>query len=114
MSIVEKLEDDMSKRSNRFLTFLGCVAIVGNFGCTTTTHRVGPSPAAMEDYEIGRNTATINWYVNKEARQIDPNKKSRLCTVYRNVAPVIANPAMIGYVITRRLATMKSSRSKSD
>jgi hypothetical protein len=109
------MENDMSKRRKQFLAFLLCAAIGSGLGCTTTTHRVGPSKVAMDKYEIGTNTDIINWYVNKDAPRIDPNEKSSLCAVYSIVAATTVNPTMVArHVITRRLATTTSSKSKSE
>jgi len=97
----------MSKRGKRFLTFLLCAVIASSFGCTTTTHRVGPSKAAMNDYKIGRNTATINWYVNEdhpriETIEIDPNQPSRRCRIARAAHASImmySNPGFVAVYI---------------
>jgi len=109
----------MSTRSKRFLTFLLCAAIASNFGCTTTTHGVGPSKAAMNDYKIGRNTATINWYVNEdhpriETIEIDPNQPSRRRIPICGVVARIVNPGLIVGDVIKHVAKLKVSRSKSE
>lgn len=104
----------MSKRNKRFLIFLFCAAFVSNFGCATTKDRVGPSKAERDDYEIGRNTAIINWYVENEPPRFDPNKKPRICTIAATVAGAIVNPATVGWAIARHVAKKKSSRATSE
>jgi len=109
----------MSKRSKRFLTFLLCTAIVSNFGCATTTHgigpsqaamddfgtgkgnnvlvgakiedlrRVGPSQAAMDDFGIGKDDNVLVRYANKDNPQNNPKEKSSLCKVFFKVAATI-------------------------
>ena len=85
----------MSKRSKRFLTILLCAGMVGNLGCTTTAHRLGPSRTAPDESRIGMNTEIINWYVNQGHPRVVPAQQSRQCKVARRVHASImmyANP----------------------
>jgi len=62
----------MNKRSTQFLTILLCVAVISSSACTTTTHRVGPSQAAMDNYGIGSGDYVLVRYANKD----DPRSSS--------------------------------------
>jgi len=55
----------MGKQCKYYLTVLLCVAIAGNSACSTTTHRLGPSQAAINHYEIGKGDAVLIRYVNE-------------------------------------------------
>ncbi len=68
------MEGEMTKRSKRFLTFLLCAAIIGSFGCTTTTHRVEPSQAVMDDYGTGEFDIVLVGYANKDDPRNNPKK----------------------------------------
>lgn len=108
----------MSKRSKRFLAFLWCAAIVSNFGCTTTTHGVGPSQAAMSDFGIGKGDNVLVRYANKDISQDNRKEPLKLCKVFFKVAATIVQLNNItrgdapGMMAT--LATIEHYRSKSE
>ena len=64
VSIVVMKEDEMNKRSRRFLTALLCTAIFSNSACSTTTQRLGPTQAAMNNYGIGKGDTVLIRYSN--------------------------------------------------
>ena len=68
----QKKEDDVNKQSRGFLTLLLCAAIVNSFGCTTVTHRVGSSQAALDNYGIGKGDYVLLRYANRD----DPRSSS--------------------------------------
>ena len=55
----------MNKQSKKLLTVILCAVIVCISACSTTTHRLGPSQAAMNHYEIGKGDAVLIRYVNE-------------------------------------------------
>ena len=69
---VSQKEDDVNKRSKRFLTFLLYAAIVSNSACSTTTQRIGPSQAALDNYGIGKGDYVLVRYANMD----DPRSSS--------------------------------------
>ena len=63
----------MNRQSGKFLTILLCAAIVGITACSTTTQRLGPSEAAMNNYGIGKGDTVLIRYANKD----DPRSSNR-------------------------------------
>jgi len=107
------MENDMSKRSKQFLTFLLCAAIVSNFGCTTTTHRVGASQAAMDNHEIGKGDYVLVRKANKDDSQIDRKRQNWRCRVARTVHASLmmyANPGFIPVYVADHLKRRKASQ----
>lgn len=117
----------MSTRSKRFLTFLLCAVVVNNLGCTTTTHRVGPPQAPMDNHEIGKgenvlgakiehlgrvgaSQAAMDDYgiekhdyvlvrkANKDDSQIDRKRQNWRCRVARTVHASLMMYANPGFI----------------
>jgi len=73
----------MNKQSKGLLTILFCAAIFGISACgTTTTHRLGPSQAAMNHYEIGKGDAVLIRYVNEgDSRSSSRNELVQITSI---------------------------------
>jgi hypothetical protein len=72
----------MSTRNKRFLTFLLYAAIVGSFGCTTTTYRSTPHTHTKTTQLIEPSEAVTDIY---HAGKIEEPPK-KICTVLHRVA----------------------------
>jgi hypothetical protein len=86
----------MSKRSKRFLTFLLCAAIVSNFGCTTTTHRIEPSQAAMGGFGIGKGSNELVGAEIVALEDTDDDSMFDKRTVFENPRRVGPSQAAMG------------------
>ena len=67
----------MNRRNRQFLTILLCTAFAGNSACSTTTQRLGPTQAAMNNNGVGKGDIVLIRYANEG----DPRSSSSSETV---------------------------------
>jgi len=88
----------MSKRGKQFVTFLLCAAVVSNFGCTTTTHRVKPSQAAMDNYGLEKGDMVLVHYANiNDAKSSSKSEQIRITDIGNNG---ISGTSEVGAAVT--------------
>ena len=104
---MRQMEDDMSNRTKPILTFLLCTAIIGSFGCASTTPKAEPPQATRPVYEIAQD-GTINVrYVNQDVPQTPKKRPGWQCKVARVLHASIAIYANPNLAVTYVAEAMK-------
>ena len=68
----------MSNRSRPFLTFLLCTAVLGISACSTTTHRLGPSQAAINHQGLANGDIVLVRYANEDDARSSSSEQIRI------------------------------------
>ena len=63
----------MKSCSKRILVSIICAGVIGISACSTSTHRLGPSQAALDHYGIGNGDTVLIRFANKHS----PRSSSR-------------------------------------
>ena len=103
---MRQMEDDMSNRSKPILTFLLCAAIIGSYGCTTTTPKAGPTQTTMAVHEISQDGTVVKRNITLDLPKVDRRRPAWQCKVVRVLHASImiyANPSLASVYITEAM-----------
>ena len=107
---MRQMEDDMSNRSKPILTFLLCAAIIGSYGCTTTTPKAGPTQTTMAVHEISQDGTVVKRNITLDLPKVDrrrPAWQRKVARVLHASIMIYANPSLAPVYIA---AAMKNNR----
>ena len=93
----------MSNRSKPILTFLLCAAIIGSYGCTTTTPKAGPTQTTMAVHEISQDGTVVKRNITLELPKVErrrPAWQCKLARVLHASIMIYANPSLAAAYIT--------------